>query len=251
MKRSSMYLKAALDLLMPRTCIVCGRRLNRHERHLCLYCLADFPFTFFWKAGYNPMSDKFNETIQKRLEEEAGHDSPHERYAFAVALFYYHSEAGYRHIPYQVKYHGNTPVGRHFGAMLGRKILEAEFLKDVDMIIPVPLHWMRRWSRGYNQAEIIASGISRETGIPMRTDILRRHRRTRTQTVIKVEEKARNVSQAFSIRNVPCQDIRHILLVDDVFTTGSTLSACLQALRTVFPPSVRISVATLGFVGGA
>ena len=144
--------------------------------------------------------------------------------------------------------------------MLGEKIARSEFYDDVDIIIPVPLHWRRRWKRGYNQAEIIAKGISEAACIPIRSDILKRTRHTRTQVSLDIPQKTANVTGAFSIsrsfqkrcasntgENI--EDIRHILLVDDVFTTGSTLTACFTALRSVFPPSVRISVATLGFVG--
>ena len=122
------------------------------------------------------------------------------------------------------------------------------------MIIPVPLHWSRRWKRGYNQAEEIASGVAAEAGVPLRTDILYRCRRTTTQTKLDIEGKARNVAGAFALRkgSIPSDTMpRHILLIDDVFTTGSTLHACFVALREVFPAGVRISVATLGFVGGA
>ena len=100
------------------------------------------------------------------------------------------------------------------------------------------------------------TAIASSLGTEMRTDILKRRKRTRTQTRLNVEEKARNVAGAFEVTGKACDtfrsrtDIRHVLIVDDVFTTGSTLMACFTALRTVFPPSVRISVATLGFVGG-
>ena len=133
--------------------------------------------------------------------------------------------------------------------MLGRELLSAEWTSDIDMIIPVPLHWRRRWGRGYNQAAIIAEGVSAELGIPMRTDILKRIRKTQTQTRLEVSEKSVNVADAFSACG-SVADPKHILLIDDVFTTGSTLHSCYLALREVYPYPVRISVATLGFVGG-
>lgn len=239
-------LRAAGDILLPRVCIVCGRRLLTDEKHLCLDCLAELPQTFFWTMSHNPMADRFNGIIQEK--EPQGH----ERYAYAAALFFYHSEADYRLIPYQIKYHGNIAAGRHFGNMLGRRIAGTETFGDVDMVVPVPLHWARKWKRGYNQAEIIASAVAESIGVPMRTDILKRRRRTKTQTKMEVDEKIRNVAGAFSASVGQSEDtgsIRHILLIDDVFTTGSTLHACFIALRSVFPPSVRISIATLGFVG--
>lgn len=238
-------LRAAGDILLPRLCIVCGQRLLLEEKHLCLGCLADLPQTFFWTTSHNPMADRFNEIIQKE-----GPDG-HERYAYAAALFFYHSEADYRLIPYQIKYHGNIDAGGWFGRMLGRWLATSDAFLDVDLVVPVPLHWTRRWKRGYNQAEIIASAVADAMGVQMRTDILKRRRRTQTQTRIEVEEKVRNVAGAFCISSVPesLSGVRHILLVDDVFTTGSTMFACFKALRTAFPPEVRISVATLGFVG--
>ena len=238
-------LRAAGEIVLPRICLVCGERLLLDEKHLCLNCLADLPLTFFWSMSHNPMADKFNEMIQK------GGPSAHERYAFAASLIFYHSEAEYRLIPYQIKYHGNISAGRFFGRMLGSRLATSELFADVDAVVPVPLHWTRRLKRGYNQAEVIASGVAESMGIPLRTDLLKRRRRTRTQTKMEVEEKIGNVKGAFiaSPGSSNISDIRHILIVDDVFTTGSTLYACFAALRTSFPPPIRISIATLGFVG--
>ena len=238
-------LRAVGDILLPRTCIVCGKPLLLDEKHLCLGCLSDLPKTYFWQRSHNHMADRFNEIIEKRTE------ACHERYAYAAALFFYHSEADYRLIPYQIKYHGNIAAGQHFGRMLGSCLASSELYSDIDMVIPVPLHWTRKWKRGYNQAEAIASGVAESMKAAMRTDVLLRTRRTATQTKVGVDEKARNVSGAFSVSDeyTPDRNVRHILLVDDVFTTGSTLGECFRALRRVFPPQVRISVATLGFVG--
>ena len=238
--------RAMIDMLLPRTCVVCGRKLNIHEKYLCLHCASDMPLTHFGQMIHNPMADKFNEVIQKGLDD----CWRQEAYAFASALFFYGDESGYRHIPHQIKYKGNIPAGRHFGRMLGRELISADWTSDIDMIIPVPLHWRRRWSRGYNQAEIIAEGVATELGVPMRKDLLKRIRKTQTQTVLDVSEKSANVASAFSAC-APVAGLKHILLIDDVFTTGSTLHSCFLALREIYPYPVRISVATLAFVGGA
>lgn len=244
-------LKAAADFLLPRTCIVCGCRLNLNERHLCLQCLMDMPLTYFWQLRHNPMADRFNDLIQRDIGKRK------EVYIFAAALFVYREEAPYKKIPYHIKYHGDISAGRYFGNMLGCKMAECPHFDDVDLIIPVPLHWLRRLKRGYNQASVIAEGIASAMGVPVRTDLLVRNRRTTTQTRLGLEEKSANVKGAFGIVQDRIQEVlesvapKHVLLVDDVFTTGSTLGACLVALRSALPPSVRISVATLGFVGGA
>lgn len=322
-----LFTKALADLILPRKCIVCGEKLTLQEEHLCRWCREDMPLTRFWQLKHNRMADKFNERIQaeleKRWELSAKNSSlahtddrlsrirhldnepmeytglcdktneptylPTERYAYAAALFFYSDDADYKKIPYRVKYEGDVRAGKHFGAVLGRYLSGCEWFKDIDMIIPVPLHWKRKWKRGYNQAEIIAQGISDATGAPVRTDILKRRRNTKTQINLDIKDKAVNVAGAFiatlsdlstksihtsapsppSTRNPEngsthisdsralakintttdeC-DIRHILLIDDVFTTGSTLTSCFMALREVFQGKVRISVATLGFVG--
>ena len=237
-------MRAMIDLLLPRTCVVCGGKLNIHEKYLCLHCASDLPLTRFGQMRHNPMADKFNEAVQKELN----NSWRQEAYAFASALFFYEDESGYKHIPHQIKYQGNISAGKYFGRMLGRELKLADWAEDIEMIIPVPLHWKRHWSRGYNQAEIIAQGVAVELGVPMRTDILKRVRKTNTQTKLDVSEKAANVSGAFKVvAEVP--GLKHILLIDDVFTTGSTLHSCFLALREVYPYPVRISVATLGFVG--
>lgn len=241
-----MWVRAATDLILPRRCIVCDRKLNLNEQHICLSCSADIPLTRFWALKHNPMADRLNEVIQKNTETT---DGKYERYAFASALFFYDSEAGYRKIPYMTKYHGALAVGRHFGKILGEYIANCPWMQNANVVIPVPLHWSRKWKRGYNQAEVIAAEVAAAMDIPLRTNILRRIRPTKTQTRLEVHDKRSNVKDAF---RASCQNpdlFKHIILVDDVFTTGSTVVACFMSLREVFPPSVRISVATLAFVG--
>lgn len=216
-------------------------------------CQADMPMTYFWKMPHNPMSDRLNQMIQMKLEAEDSHRT--ETYAIAAALFLYHSEDSYRLIPYHIKYNGGIRAGLYFGRMLGARLRAEDHWKDADMIIPVPLHWRRRFVRGYNQAETVAAGIASEMKIPVRTDILIRRKYTLTQTRLSVEDKAMNVADAFGVKKTlstaGTEIPRHVIIVDDVFTTGATAGECFRALRAVFPPDVRISVATLGFVGRA
>lgn len=243
------------DMVLPRVCVVCGTTLLRRERCICTECLADLPFTFFWTMPHNPMADAFN----GKLSEIAG------KYEYAASLVYYDGDSPYRLLPMSIKYRRRFDCAEVFGSMLGSRIASAAHFSDVDLVIPVPLHWMRRFRRGYNQAELLAVSIASRTGAPVRTDILVRCRRTVTQTRLSVEDKSKNVSGAFSVRpdafasfpasvsSAPSEPSRvfpgHILLVDDVFTTGSTLSECYKVLRSAVPSSTRISVATLSFVG--
>ena len=237
-------LRAVGDLLMPRACVVCGTPLGLRERHLCLRCAADVPYTRFWHQPHNPLADRFNAVLERHRGTE-----PMD-YAYAVALMYY--KGAYRSIPRALKYHSNLSVGRFYASLLGRHLSVAPHFVDIDLILPVPLHWTRRRARGYNQAEVLADAIASCLNAACRADFLVRARRTRTQTRLTIDQKARNVASAFRVREGRARDIlasaRHILLVDDTFTTGATLYACYAAIRPF--TSARISVATLAAVEG-
>lgn len=241
--------RAGIDMIMPRTCAVCGRRLGLMEESLCTYCLADIPFTFFWDRVHNPMADRFNGMIERDMGD---HPPQREEYAFAAALFFYRNGSGYREITKALKYRADFATGRFFASMLGERLASSEQFRDVDAVVPVPLHWTRRWRRGYNQAEVIARTVAESLGCPCIPGLLKRDRRTSSQTRLSLEDKTRNVSGAFSVHRKTAERTatpRHVLLVDDVFTTGSTLNACRRVLRGLWGPGTRISAATVAVVG--
>ena len=248
-------LKALADFLMPRGCLACGRMLEPDEDDLCGECAADLPLTRYSRRERNPMADRFNARLQEHMDAAyADGKPPFEPYAAATALFFYSGMSPYSAIPRHLKYHRGQGTGRRFGARLGRELAASPVFADADLVVPVPLHPLRRWRRGYNQAEVLAAAVA-GTLPQARLDatLLIRKRRTATQTRLSVEEKMKNVGGAFAVsarrmgKGLP--ECRHILLIDDVCTTASTLAACHAALREVFPPDVRISAATLCFTG--
>ena len=234
-------LPALLDLVLPRVCVVCGRPLIPQEQRLCLFCLADLPETRYAPLGHNPMADRFNAKIQ--VDE-------YEPYAYAAALYHYRAESGYKKISQALKYRRDFGTGRWAARLLGERLSASPLYADVDLVVPVPLHWTRRWRRGYNQAEIIAREVARVLEAPCEGRLLRRRRRTRSQAHLRGSDaKAANVAGAFVLRRPVRPEVHHILLIDDVFTTGATLAACHRALRRACGPQVRISIATLAAVG--
>lgn len=235
-------IKEMADIIMPRQCLVCGRKLSVMERHLCIWCASDLPFTYYWEQAHNPMADKFNGVLEKFREEGESME-----YSYAAALLFYHGDNPYKEIPRAVKYHYNIAAGRFFASLLGRYLAGAPEFRDVDAVIPVPLHWLRRRWRGYNQAEVIATEVARELGAALLPKALVRRRRTGSQTRLDAASRLRNVRGVFRVRRLP-EGLRHVLVIDDTFTTGATLAACYLALRPALGPAVRISVATLSVV---
>lgn len=236
-------IREVLDLIMPRECLVCGRRLGAQEKHLCIWCAADLPQTWYWEQTHNPMADEFNATLERQRDDGEKLD-----YAYAAALLFYHHDNPYKEIPQALKYGGNIAAGAFYARRLGDYLARCPHFQDVDMVIPVPLHWMRKYRRGYNQAEIIARELAGALHATLRTDVLVRRRRTRTQTRLQAQDRLKNVKGVFHVRHV--FPAKHVLLVDDTFTTGATLAACHKVLRQALGPATRISVATLSVVQG-
>lgn len=223
-------------MVWPRRCGVCGGFLDTEERYVCAECLKDMPLTYFWSWRANPAE----QILWARTYLEG-----------VVSLFYYSRDNDYKELLHAVKYGGNVATGRWLGRILGEKMREAAYPLP-DVIVPVPLHWRRQWKRGYNQAEVIARGISEGLSgdIPVLTGILRRVRYSTSQTRMSVGSKWENVSGSFVLidNRTAAERLsgRHVLLVDDVLTTGATAEACWDALRVI--PDIRVSYASIAFV---
>lgn len=224
------------DVLFPRRCCVCEDPLCRDECDICSSCLEELPLTYFWDWVQNPAFER----MVRYAPVEA-----------AASLFFFREEAGYSHILHSIKYNGRKDLGRRVGRMLGEKLASSPSFAGIDAVAPVPLHPLRKWRRGYNQAEIIASAVAEAMGRPLLPDLLRRTRNTRTQTRLRGASKRTNVRGAFAIGRVPRMlfsdpdEKPHILLIDDVLTTGSTLGECAKTLM----PHFRVSAASIAFVG--
>lgn len=227
--------KAFLGLFFPQLCPVCGEKLETGEQFLCIECMEDFPYTWSWAYGDNP--------VEQRMWERAG-------IVTAASLFFYRRESGYAELVRKVKYGGDQALGHHLGRMLGERMRTCGRFGDIQAVVPVPLHPLRRWHRGYNQAEAIARGIAKGLGdIGVVTGLLRRCRYTGSQTALSAEGRAANVRDAFAMNprkaaKMVSEGVSHILLVDDVLTSGATLAEAVKPLLDSF----LVSAATAGFV---
>ena len=222
------------ELFFPRECCVCGKPLQRGEEDICPDCFSDIPLTYFWDLEDNP--------VQRRLGEKC-------RITHGVSLFHFSGESGYHYLMHRVKFEGGRSLGFRLGHLLGRYMKDSGRFRDIDAVVPVPLHPLRQFRRGYNQAEVIASGIASSLGVPLVTNAVRRVKRTGTQTRLHGSEKRKNVEGAFAANEFQTKKMTgngtgHILLVDDVLTSGATLSECAKQLLPYF----KVSVASLSFV---
>lgn len=220
-----------LDLISPRQCVICGERLSITERAVCSSCYLHLPRTTYQFTPYdNPMAQLFWGL------------APISR---AAALFFYEPHAEAAQLIYDLKYADRPDIGEDIGRMMAEEMQMADYFAGVDVIIPVPLSSKRKRQRGYNQSEMIARGIREITHIPVIHRALKRKHFHQSQTSLMRHQRQENVAEMFELRDAKDLNDKHILLVDDVCTTGATLTACANVLKDI--PGIRISVLTLGF----
>lgn len=218
----------AMDLLYPRVCCVCHRSLTRGEKVVCLHCLDALPRTDVHNSDFNFIHKKL---VGHTLIERAG------------AWFYYSRESEYASIIHDAKYRGMPDLARQAARLYAIEIADDGFFDGIDLILPVPMHPSKILSRGYNQAEKIASGISEVTGIPI-GDNLVATRKHDSQTRKNSWERLLNARDTYDIRYSEELAGRHVLIVDDVITTGATMLACADVVHSA-APDARISVLAL------
>lgn len=222
-------LSDAAALFFPPRCPVCGGMLRRGERLVCTLCRTTAPLTGFWREADNPVVRKFDGLVP--VERASGF------------LFYVHG-SGWRKLIHGFKYRGSWRAARLMGEWYGRCLAESGLYDGVDCVVPLPLHPLKRLRRGYNQSEYLAEGIAAQLGIEVDRRSVCRVRNTATQALKPRRERAGNVENAFAVRRPERLAGRHVLLVDDVLTTGSTLAACAAGILSRVP-DCRISIAAL------
>jgi len=216
-----------LNLFYPDLCVVCGEHLLYQEEYICTSCLYNLPKTKFHLDKNNPVAELF--WGRTKIEN-------------ASAFYYYVKGSKYQKMIHKFKYHGIKEIGFVLGKALGNEIKNSDF-SDIDIIIPVPLHPKKLRKRGYNQSDWIAMGLGETMNKIVDCKNLYRNIHTSTQTNKSRFERWKNVENIFKLRQKNQLINKHILLVDDVITTGSTLEACANAILEV--ENTKVSVATL------
>lgn len=226
------YLADFFNLLFPDLCAACGQQLFHGEKQICTTCLYDLPYTDFHLYPDNPVARLFWGRINCHS---------------AMAMLYFRKTSKVQQLIHQLKYRSQPELGVRLGEILGEKLLEGFTAADAlpDLIIPVPLHPAKKRSRGYNQSQKIAEGISAVTHIPVGTTQLIRKRSTATQTKKNRYKRFENMKAVFSVPDQAALAGKHGLLVDDVITTGATLEACGQVLLD--QGLQQLSIAALAF----
>ena len=226
------WLHSILNLFYPRVCAACGEALLKDEETVCLKCRYLLPKTGYELNPENPLAQAFYGRV---------------KFHAVTACFFFAKSGKVQHLIHELKYKGNKEAGIFLGQQLGESIKEAPLFQGIDYLIPVPLHPRREKQRGYNQSLLIAQGINEVTGIPIGDKYLIRAVYTTTQTKKSADERHKNVKDIFEVRFPEELEGKHVLLIDDVLTTGATLESCAHQLENI--PGITISAATAACAG--
>lgn len=222
------WLYSLSSLFFPRCCIVCNDILARGEECLCTICNINLPRTNLHLVKDNHIEQLFWGKVS--LER-------------ATSFFFYRKGSDFRQILHQLKYGGRKEIGAVMGRYMAAELLPSGFFEGIDIIVPMPLHKKKQRQRGYNQSEWISRGISLTTGIPIDSDSVVREKNTETQTHKSTFERWENVDGIFRLRYPGTFEGKHVLVIDDVLTTGATMVACVSAISQA--KDIKVSILTL------
>ncbi|MBL7702370.1 MAG: ComF family protein [Ferruginibacter sp.] len=221
---------STLHLFYPHVCTGCGSDLLEKGSLLCLECIHNLPHTNFADLPNNPVEKYFWGRIPITA---------------AYSQFYFSKEFLIQHLIHQLKYKGDTNIGFYLGEMMGKTLLESNRFSSIDALVPLPLYADKEHKRGYNQATIICNGISSVMNVPVLNGAVIRRHATETQTRKHRTERWENVKESFKVAKPNELAGKHVLLVDDVVTTGATLEACGNVILNA--TSAKLSIATLAY----
>jgi len=219
-----------ISLVYPNICQVCGKSLFKNEHTLCMKCKHHLPYARFSGDPRNPAAQVFWGRVPAKM---------------VITGFLYNKGNAVQQLIHKFKYRGIKDIGLFLGGELALEIIKNPEHEEIDLIIPIPLHPKKQKKRGFNQSEIIARGIALKISAEVNATLLYRKSFSSTQTRKSKYERWENVENIFGLKNEDLIKHKHILLVDDVITTGATIEACTQCLLRV--EGVRLSIAAIAF----
>ncbi|MDE3251176.1 MAG: ComF family protein [Bacteroidota bacterium] len=219
-----------LPLFLPHHCETCGSDVLGSHQFLCSRCQEKLPVTGFLKYAGNPVEKLFYGRC--RIQQ-------------AGALYYFTKDSLLQHILFALKYREQKDAGYFLGRMIGYALQKTDRFDEVDCLIPLPLHPRKENRRGYNQANLIAAGIVEVWRRPLIPDAMIRTRFTESQTQRNRIDRWQHMQDVFSVAKPDLLNNRHLLLVDDVVTTGASLEACAKSLLSL--PNTRVSIVTAAY----
>ena len=222
------WISDLIDLIVPRHCCVCGETLSRQERDICLNCLYTLP--------------KIEPHHKKEIEQIFWGKIDIER---AASFMYYRKGSPYNALMHKLKYKDAPEVGTRLAEMAAKELMDSGFFDGITRIVPLPLSKKKLRKRGYNQSEYIAMGLSNITGISVDTSLVKRDIANETQTHKNRDERWENVKDIFSVNSNVSLEEEHVLLVDDILTTGATICSCAATLQKEC--GCKISIFTLAY----
>ncbi len=222
-------LKDLSHLVYPEGCLICDRELSAQEKHICSFCQEQISYTDYQLYQDDTDMDKL---FWGRVQVYS-----------TYAHIHFKKNAASQKILFNLKYKDGSPLGYYFGQEIGNRLLGVDKFKSCDLIVPVPLHHKKAFIRGYNQSEMIADGISTIMDAPVIVDLAKRTKHSSTQTKKNRFQRWDNVSEIFKV-DPKIQKYNHVMLVDDVITTGATMESLIKSIQNC-APDIRISVVTL------
>ncbi len=208
--------KDVKELLLPRTCPVCGKLMMEGEDVMCAFCAIGLPR--YRLAGNN--DNRLLRLVWDRVDVRR-----------ATTFLAYNHNSPYHNLIIHFKYHGMSDLAIKLGRWAATEAKKHGFWEEADALVPVPMTWQKRWRRGYNQAEMLARGMSEVSGLPV-LNLLRRTKNRTSQTKFKGEARIKNAEGIYKAITIPDEwRGKRFVLVDDVMTTGSTIANCALALQ--------------------
>ncbi len=221
-------IQGMVNLFYPRLCVLCNGTLLIAEKHICTACQLDLPLTNFHLEKENSLEKIFwGRTHLNR----------------AFAFVYFKKGGSVQRMLHQLKYKGNTELAEYLGLLYGSNLKETIHVEKIEAVMAIPLHKSKLRKRGYNQSELFANGLAEAMKIENLSSCIIRNKATETQTKKSRFDRWQNVESIFSVTQLELLKNKHILLVDDVITTGSTIEACANELLQI--EGCKVSVASM------